>query len=78
MSGSYETGDTVLKDLANGELNDVTKGRDEILDLLKKKGVKYVTFNDWQKLDKIEQEKGKALGKDREKFYNIDDMLKCL
>ncbi|GBM15867.1 NADPH:adrenodoxin oxidoreductase, mitochondrial [Araneus ventricosus] len=78
MSSSYETGDTVLKDLANGELNDVTKGRDEILDLLKKKGVKYVTFKDWQKLDKIEQERGQALGKDREKFYNVDDMLKCL
>ncbi|KAF8767681.1 NADPH:adrenodoxin oxidoreductase like protein [Argiope bruennichi] len=78
MSGSYETGEVVLKDLANGELNSTTKGRDEVLDLLKKKGVKYVTFKDWQKLDKIERERGKELGKDRAKFYNVDDMLKCL
>ncbi|GFU00145.1 NADPH:adrenodoxin oxidoreductase, mitochondrial [Nephila pilipes] len=77
MSGSYGTGAHILQDIENGELSrDLPRGRNDILDLLKKRGVKYVTFQDWLKIDKYELEKGQVIGKEREKLYNVDEMLK--
>lgn len=35
----------------------------------------YITWKDWQKIDKVELSKGKALGKCREKLLNIQEML---
>ncbi|GFY37838.1 NADPH:adrenodoxin oxidoreductase, mitochondrial [Trichonephila inaurata madagascariensis] len=77
MSNSYGTATQLLEDIENGELSrNLSRGRDDILDLLKKKGVKYVTFQDWLKIDKYELEKGQAIGKEREKLYNVNEMLK--
>ncbi|GFQ72927.1 NADPH:adrenodoxin oxidoreductase, mitochondrial [Trichonephila clavata] len=77
MSGSYGTATKLLEDIENGELSrNLSRGRDDILDLLKKKGVKYVTFQDWLKIDRYELEKGQAVGKEREKLYNVNEMLK--
>lgn len=79
MSGSYGTGAQLLEDFENGELSrDLTMGRENIINLLKKKGVKYVTFQDWLKINKYELEKGQAMGKEREKLYNVDEMLKFI
>lgn len=46
--------------------------------LLQKKGVRFVTFEDWKHLDQIEVERGTPLGKPREKFYSIESMLEVL
>ena len=43
--------------------------------LLNDRHVKAISFSDWEKLDREEQARGKALGKPREKFTKIEDML---
>ena len=46
--------------------------------LLSDKGVRYVTFSDWKRLDQIEVEAGKPLGKPREKISVVQEMLAAL
>jgi hypothetical protein len=36
---------------------------------------RYVTFDDWQRIDAVEVGKGAARGKPREKLTTIEDML---
>jgi len=43
--------------------------------LFSERGIRYVTFADWLKLDLIEQTRGAALGRPRVKFSRIEDML---
>ena len=45
---------------------------------LDKADVKYVTFEDWIKLDSLETERGRQNGKVREKFTDVSSMLKAL
>ena len=45
---------------------------------LKSKEASYLTFSDWKKLDLLEIEKGAALGKIRQKFVHLSDMLDVL
>jgi ferredoxin--NADP+ reductase len=46
--------------------------------LLEGKGVRYVTFEDWKRLDQLEIEAGAARGKPREKFTSVAAMLEAL
>ncbi len=46
--------------------------------LLASKGVRYVTFDDWKRLDEIEVAAGKAIGKPREKISVVQDMITAL
>ena len=45
---------------------------------LKLKGVRVISFKDWKKLDAVEVEQGKKIGKPREKLTSIHEMLKVL
>jgi len=49
-----------------------------VLGLLKSKGTRFVSFQDWKRLDQIELSRGKAKGKIREKFVAVEDMMKSL
>lgn len=44
-------------------------------DLLRARGVRYDTFEDWLALDALEQERGQAVSRPRLKFSRVDDML---
>jgi len=46
-----------------------------ILSLLQERGVNYFTFDDWLKLEAIEDERGKAQGRPRVKFTSEAEML---
>lgn len=48
---------------------------DRVLALLKDRGVRVVTFEDWQKIDAAEVERGRAAGKPREKYLTVEEML---
>lgn len=37
-----------------------------------------VSWSDWKAIDAEERRRGKALGKEREKFVRVDDMLKVV
>ena len=45
---------------------------------LKSKEASYLTFSDWKELDFLEVEKGAELGKIRQKFVHLSDMLEAL
>jgi len=49
-----------------------------VLDLLARKGVRVVSFDDWQKIDASEIERGQRVGKPREKYVSVDEMLGAL
>ena len=49
-----------------------------LLELLKKKNVRAVSFPDWKKIDAAEINRGKANGKPREKFVTVPEMLSVL
>lgn len=61
----------VVTELPDGEAN-------QICDLLESSGVRYVTFADWREIDRIEQERGEASGRIREKFTRLDQVLEAL
>lgn len=46
--------------------------------LLFERYVQYVTFKDWKIIDFQEIERGKLLGKPREKFTSVNEMLACI
>lgn len=49
-----------------------------VLRLLKERGVRVITWDDWGKIDKAETEKGQASGKPRERITRIAEMLGLL
>ena len=60
--------------LADGLASDL----EALPSLLSDRGVRYVTFADWKRLDQIEVEAGKSLGKPREKLTTVHAMLEAL
>ena len=42
------------------------------------RGQRVVSYADWQRIDAAERERGQALGKPREKFVHVQDMLQVL
>ena len=52
--------------------------RKDIGGILDKKGVRHFSFEEWRKIDEIEQKRGQAKGKPREKFTSLADILKAL
>lgn len=50
----------------------------EVLNFLKNKNIKVVSFADWKKIDAAEIARGKALGKPREKFVKVEEMLEVI
>ena len=49
-----------------------------VCDFLSKKGIRYVSFDDWQKIDALEIERGQKIGKPREKYVSVDEMIGAL
>jgi NADPH-dependent glutamate synthase beta subunit-like oxidoreductase len=49
-----------------------------VLDLLAQKGVRVVSFDDWQKIDASEIERGQKIGKPREKYVSVEEMISAL
>ncbi|XP_060076511.1 NADPH:adrenodoxin oxidoreductase, mitochondrial-like [Ylistrum balloti] len=77
MTNGFDIGKTVIQDLSNGVLEVSGKqGKEDILPQLQKSGIQVVHFSDWRKIDEVEVKNGKDCGKPREKFVDIDTMLK--
>jgi hypothetical protein len=69
--------ESLLADLANLTPCD-TPDSDAAVAFLKEKGVRPVDMADWRRIDEAEIERGKAIGKPREKFTTIEEMLAVL
>ncbi|MDH3317269.1 MAG: NADP oxidoreductase, partial [Gammaproteobacteria bacterium] len=74
---SVATVKSLLEDLPN--LGATKKpGADGLKDLFKNRGVRVVSYADWQKIDSAEIQRGEPLGKPREKFTRVEEMLSVL
>ncbi|OGX27598.1 MAG: NADP oxidoreductase [Omnitrophica WOR_2 bacterium RIFCSPHIGHO2_01_FULL_48_9] len=74
---SAETVNNLLADIPS--LKPCTKPDSQaVLALLKGKGVKVVSFDDWKKIDAAEIANGQKNGKLREKFVKVEEMLAVL
>ncbi|KAI8374825.1 hypothetical protein BD560DRAFT_453957 [Blakeslea trispora] len=81
MADAYETAETILDDLKHQKpmLTGSTKqGVDGLTSLFKERQMKPVSYQDWKKIEAAEFALGKQLGKPREKFSNVQDMLAVL
>lgn len=74
-----DTVSSIIKDLQNVPEDEI-QGRYGLHTLLSKKRVQYVDWDGFLKIDKEEKSKTRLRtdSQPREKFTNIDDMLKCL
>lgn len=50
-------------------------GREGLASVLESKGVKFITWEDWLNIEWEERRHGKEVGKQREKFVHLEDML---
>lgn len=58
-----------------GNLHDVKSGGDGLTSLARSRQIRYVTYEDWKKLDAHETRLGLTKGKPREKIVNVQQML---
>ncbi len=69
----------MLEDAASSTTHTpVAPTREAVESLLNERAVRFVTYDEWQHLDKLETERGEALGRPRLKFTNPDEMLELL
>jgi ferredoxin--NADP+ reductase len=76
---SVATIKVLLDDSRAGALpSGADRAEDSIPRLLAGRGVRTVTYRDWKTLDRIEVERGAKLGKVRQKFSDVGEMLSTL
>jgi len=76
---SVETVMCMLEDLQAGSiLNPTQPSGSDAEQLVKQRQPRYFSYADWQKIDQIEIERGKAQGSPRVKFTCVEDMLAAL
>ena len=76
---AHETVLRILEDVERGTVcQPDSPSRTAIEELLDARGIRYVSYADWQILDRLEVERGEALGRPRLKFTRIEEMLTAL
>jgi ferredoxin--NADP+ reductase len=76
---SVETVNCMLEDLQNGSiLNPSQPDAASIAKLVCERKPDFFSYADWRRLDQIELEKGKAIGRPRLKFTSVAEMKKAL
>lgn len=80
MADAYQTADTIISDWTQGKpmLKSLSSSGASVLDILRMKGHKVVSYQDWKKIEQKEFEMGAKLGKPREKFMTVEEMLKAI
>jgi ferredoxin--NADP+ reductase len=76
---AVETVRSMLEDLQAGHLaSDDPPPRAALEALLRERRVRFVTYAEWQKIDSLEREQGKAAGRPRVKITRREQMLAAL
>lgn len=81
MTDAYETADTIVDDLKNGRdmlARCSSQPQQDLDQLLKERDIQPVSYQDWKRIEAAEFAVGNTLGKPREKFSRIQDMLAVL
>ncbi len=74
---SVATVNSLLADLPSFEAT-VKPGADGLMAILRERGVRVVSYTDWQRIDAAEVKRGAAVDKPREKFTSVQEMLVVL
>jgi ferredoxin--NADP+ reductase len=76
---ALETVQNLLADVRDGRLMDPEHPEPAAVEeLLGDRGVRYVTFEDWQAIDQAEVGRGEPHGRPRVKFVRVEEMLDAL
>ena len=79
VADAAETVRHMMSDLTAGDVRSAEiDDPDALSAMLGAKGLRVVSFADWESLDAIEVERGEAVGKIREKFTDVNGMLAAL
>ncbi|MEQ9618762.1 MAG: FAD-dependent oxidoreductase [Deltaproteobacteria bacterium] len=76
---SGETVQCIMEDVRDGKINDPVKHKpDRIEEMIRKVQPEYITYEDWLRLNELEVERGKSLGRPRLKYTSVEEMLEAL
>jgi ferredoxin--NADP+ reductase len=76
---AQETTTLMVEDMTGGHLlNPAHPTRAAVENLLRQRGIHFVTYQDWLILDQIEVQRGQAAGRPRVKFTRVEEMLAAL
>jgi ferredoxin--NADP+ reductase len=76
---AVETVTAMLEDIRSGGGRVPERpGPEAVTELLESRGVRYVTFEDWRKLDEAETMEGEKQGRPRVKVVRVDRMLEIM
>lgn len=84
MEDAFQTADAVVSDideraaLLNGVERSTGLGWERVKEEVESEGKRWTNWKDWKRIDEIEKERGKELGKPREKIVSVEEMLKVL
>ncbi|CAG8455236.1 13375_t:CDS:2 [Ambispora gerdemannii] len=84
MYDAFETAETILSDIDQKKPIIPSsgigpkQGADAIIPLLKERGVRTVSYDDWKKVEEKENELGRQKGKPREKVVTTEQVLEIL
>ena len=78
-AASAEVVGLMLDDLAAGSVTELGSiADDSIVEFLQAQGVRFVTWDDWKRIDEAEVERGRSRGAPRSKFARVAEMLELL
>ena len=76
---AVETVAAMLEEVGRGEARIPERPEPEaVTDLMEARGVRYVTFEDWRKLDEVETMEGEKQGRPRVKVVRVERMLEIM
>lgn len=75
MTNAFQVARLIHNELISLNTTKMSFGRTGLSDILKMKGVQTVSYEDWQKIDRVEQERGRQREKVREKIVDVEEML---
>ena len=84
MDDAFHSADIIMQDWQDevkfNELSDgeTRGGWEAVKREIEKRGIRSVSWADWEKIDAVERSRGKENGKVREKVRSVDEMLKIL
>ncbi|KAJ5522755.1 hypothetical protein N7513_013328 [Penicillium frequentans] len=85
MTDAFTTVDTILHDLASHEGSllhnsgqSTGLGWEGVTAEVQQRGLRATSWQDWQRIDSIERERGQQKGRPREKFTRVEEMLQVL
>lgn len=83
LDDAFTTADVIVKDWQsqvrfNDGVGDDKTGWDAVKTAAEKRGIRSISWQDWEKIDAEEARRGKEKGKEREKCRTVEEMLKIL